>query len=268
MSTNPSEDNLPDDLDLAQYTRSPRTDAPTGITLAQRLEVVALPKPPPAIKRSLGLVVSCGKRLQTAWSRRDTFAQKVDSRPIDQRADNAWSCLYGRFDNLACLPHDEYPRAKRASILRDSLFPDRLTFVTREYAVQWAEADKRVRRIKDEGLQKEIDDLCGPECLAEIKRTHAEYAQMVGVATTSTAPAALPSVSEPLRALHRAITAYSLQLVALYLESETSDATRDAIRAALRPLDDLRASASRPTSGGDQPDPSPAADPTDAGPTK
>ena len=91
---------------------------------------------------------------------------------------------------------------------------------------------------------------------------------MVGVATTSTAPAALPSVSEPLRALHRAITAYSLQLVALYLESETSEATRDAIRAALRPLDDLRASASRPTSGGDQPDPSPAADPTDAGPTK
>ena len=85
MSTNSSEDNLPDDLDLAQYTRSPRTDAPTGITLAQRLEVMALPKPPPAIKRSLGLVISCGKRLQTSWSRRDTFAQKVDSRPDPHR---------------------------------------------------------------------------------------------------------------------------------------------------------------------------------------
>ena len=268
MSTNLSEDNLPDDLDLAQYTRAPRTDVPTGITLAQRLEVVALPKPSATIKRSLSLVISCGQRLQTAWSRRDTFTPKASSRPIDQRADNAFGCLHGRLDTLANLPHDQYPRAKRAAFLRDSLFPDGLVFLTREYAVQWAEADKRVRRIKDEGLQKEIDDLCGPECLAEIKRTHAEYAHMVGVATTSTAPAALPSVSEPLRALHRAITAYSLQLVALYLESETSEATRDAIRAALRPLDDLRASASRPTSGGDQPDPSPAADPTDAGPTK
>lgn len=272
MSTNLSEDNIPNDLDLAQYTRAPRTDVPTGITLAQRLEVVALPKPPATIKRSLSLVIACGQRLQTSWSRRDTFTPKASSRPIDQRADNAFGCLYGRLDTLANLPHDQYPRAKRASILRDSLFPDGLLFLTREYAVQWAEADKRVRRIKDEGLQKEIDDLCGPECLAEVKRTHAEYAQMVGVATTSTAPAALPSVSEPLRALHRAITAYSLQLVALYLESETSEATRDAIRAALRPLDDLRASASRPTAGDedkDPQDPKPPVDPSaDGGPTK
>jgi hypothetical protein len=98
--------------------------------------------------------------------------------------------------------------------LRDLLFPDGVSFVRLEYGAQWAEAERRLKVIEKERLKSEIDALCGPEVLAEVRRCHAEYAEMVGVTKAKAKKTKLPDLRSLRLQLQQAIGAHTMQLLA------------------------------------------------------
>jgi len=109
------------------------------------------------------------------------------------------------------------------------------------YASQWAEQNKRLTKVDALAFAPELDELCGPEFLAEIRRTHALYGQALGITSPAEAPLAA-KIGEPLSDLRRVIGQYMRKLAAM---AEDSDESLAVARRALAPIDELRAAAGR-----------------------
>lgn len=159
-------------------------------------------------------------------------------------ADGAMGRLHGRLDDYAGLPADRYPLAARAQDILTALFRDGLAFLKSDFASQWSETEKMLQRIDEEGFTKDIDQIAGPEFLAEVRRIHKLYGEAIGV-TRARGKAEVPSLVKPLRDVSGAITGYAIQLVAVIMDESADAATRTAARAALLPLDSYRAAAAR-----------------------
>jgi len=70
------------------------------------------------------------------------------------------------------------------------------------------------------------------------------YGEAIGV-TKARGKAEIPSLAAPLRDVSASIAAYAIQLAAVYMDADTDDSHRRAVRAALAPIDDHRTSAAR-----------------------
>lgn len=250
-----------DELDIVAYTRPPRLDSATAITLVRQLDSASLSRPPVGVKRAQERMVDSGTTLEAAFRQRDVAARAADPRPVDQAADNSWSCLFRRLEALAELPHDLYEEARQAAEMQEELFSTGLAFLQLDYVSQWAESHKRLARIKENKRKPLLDKLCGPMFLAEVERTHKAYGEMLGIGTPKPTLAPVPSLSEPLRSVNQAIGAYALQLVALHQSPDSSGTLRAQIRAALRPLDDLREAQLR--RAGERPSPADPVEPVE-----
>lgn len=227
-------------FDPMNYYRAPHFDAATGVALGVAL-LSALPKDVPEdVQQCARKVRTATLALQKAWTA-EPPARRVDKRPFDNACDSAWSCGHGRLSCYASLPADIWPKAERAAAIVALLFPEGLTFLRLPYAAQWAEQERRLAKIDALELAPEIDDLCGPEFLAEIRRTHTAYGEVLGI--TSPAEAALAAkVGEPLRELQRVVGQYMRKLAVMAEDNDDSLAL--ALRA-LAPIDDLRSGALR-----------------------
>ncbi|HEX2574567.1 MAG TPA: hypothetical protein VH877_33785 [Polyangia bacterium] len=232
---------MSDELDPALYVRAPRIDVPSGIALGHQLLAAAPETLSPSAQAALNELRIAVTDLEARWAQRDLAPKAMDPRPIDLAADNAWSCLVIRLEGAAALPVEIYPFALRARELLQLLFPDRLAFTQLHYPSQWAEAQKRINNIQAHGLQIDLDRIAGPEYLAEVRRTHERYGEIVGTSQAKDAPATVPELAEPLRRLGRAMAGYGIQMVALYFSGD--EPTRARVRRALLPLDQYRASA-------------------------
>ena len=98
----------------------------------------------------------------------------------DARVDNGWGALLDRLEAYAALPVATFPKAARARLLVDLISPDR-AWLNLSFAAQWAESNKRIQRIDDEGLAADIDALAGKEFLVEVRSAHAEYGAALGM---------------------------------------------------------------------------------------
>lgn len=235
---------IDDDFDPTAYARAPKLDVAGAVTLAIQLLTNVPKSPPTPVKKAAQILRKRTVTLQSVWKERDRIAKPEDPRPIDVMADGAMGRLHGRIDDYAGLPADRYPLSARAQQLAKSLFPDGLAFLTTDFASQWSETEKKLQRIDEEGLAKEIDQIAGPEFLAEVRRIHKLYGEAIG-ATRSRSKAEVPSLVKPLRDVSQAITGYAIQLVAVLMDAGTDAAKRTAARAALAPLDNYRAAAAR-----------------------
>lgn len=227
-----------DDFDPTPYVRPPELDVASGVALGVSL-LSAMPKEASEnVRKAARRLRAATVELQDAWSANGRGDATIDKRPADIRVDKAWGALYSRLDAYASLPSDENPKAKRAAELLDLIYPDGLQFLTLPYNAEWAEGEKRLKLIEDEELAADLNELAGPEFLAEVKKAHKLYGDAIGI----TRPAGEGPVNlvDPLRALGRAITQYSLQVVATVDESQASISTA---KGALKPIDDTRADA-------------------------
>ena len=226
-------------FDPSNYSRAPHCDAATGVALAVAL-LSAMPKNVPEdVRKCARKVRTCTLALQKAWA--EEPARSPARRPADAACDNAWSCTHGRLSSYAYLPVDTWPKAERAAELVTLLFREGLTFLRLPFAAQWAEQERRLTIVDKLGLASELDDLCGPEFLAEIRRTHTLYGQVLGITAPTETPL-VAKVGEPLRDLQRVIGQYMRKLAAMAEDSDDSLAI--ALRA-LAPIDELRAAAMR-----------------------
>ncbi len=237
---------MSDDFDITAYVHAPRLDVAGDFALATALLTSAPSDLRTSEKKALTSLRNVTVELQTAWRAQADVQKAPDPRPADRAVDNAWAALVGRLESYALLPLDRHPRAKRAAELLERLFPDRLAFTQLEYAAEWAESDKRLGTI-DKGLATDIDALCGKEFLYEVRGAHEAYGKMLGITAGAMPRTIAPSVAEPLRALSRAVQQYATQIAASVDLDDPNTVAR--ARAALTPIDRVRANAARSSKG-------------------
>ncbi|RYE82536.1 MAG: hypothetical protein EOO75_20550 [Myxococcales bacterium] len=137
------------------------------------------------------------------------------------------------------------------------LFPDGLRFLTLPWKAQWAEGDKRLRQIDEQGHAAAIDRLAGPAFLAEVRFTHEAYGKALGVSAPLPEAPATGTVGEPLVELRRALKRYAMQVIAT-ADEDSADSVR-AVERALAPIAEARAARPRPAGKDDaKKEPAPA----------
>lgn len=225
-------------FDPAAYTRVPALDLPALLTLARQV-IAEAPSVPTASLRA------CQSELQATITRAEgdyraqlSLAPEPLGRSIDPPADNAWSCIHRRLGAYADLPVELYPHAERARELQATLFPDGLRFTQLEYGAQYSESERRVQMLQAERgrLQSELCDLVGREFVDELLRTHAAYGELVGV-TRRRPLLPRPDLRETRNGLMAALSAYLIQLVALYVSPGTSDKLRGELERSFASVD-------------------------------
>lgn len=225
-----------EEIDPTNYVRPPKFDVPSGVTLGLSL-ITAMPKPAPDHVRAAATKVRKDTlALQLAWGKSGLATIPRDRRKSDNRIDTAWAGLLDRLESYSWLPVGIYPRAARARELCDIISPVDREWLKFVYESEWAESDKRLVWIEEQGLTKDVNELAGPEFLAEVKAAHVEYG--VALAVTKTAPEVLEcKLAAPLQSLARSIGRYTLAVVTMAGDDAASIAVA---RKALRPVDDFR----------------------------
>jgi hypothetical protein len=250
---------LSDDFDATPYVRPPVLDVAGGVALGVAL-LSAAPKPAPSNVQKAALKVRKETlALQAAWAKSDAAPAPPDRRKADMRIDNAWGILLDRLASYASLPVASVPKAARAQELIHIISPHDREWLKLPYGAEWAESEKRLKRIDGDGLEADVDALAGHEFLVEVRAAHKAYGLALGV-TKAAEEAPAVNLAEPLRALARAIGRYGVAVAGMV---DDDPATLAVVRKALRPLDDFRDAQARRNSNASTPaDASPPATPT------
>lgn len=238
-------------FDPTPYTRPPVLDVQTAIAVGTALANAAPTDLASEGKKLLGRV----KKKTAALAARFALpGMHKDARASDTVIDRAWGALYDRLDAYARLPVAVYPKAARALELREAIFPNEsLVFLTLIFLAEWAESDKRLKQIDHDGLQNDLDGLCGKEFLENVRVAHAAYGEVLGV--TKPGQAVDTKLAEEFAAVKKAIGKYSFHLASLADDDEPETVAR--VQAALLPLDEHRAAQARRNAAGGQPAPVP-----------
>ena len=157
-------------FDPADHVHAPTVSS--GVTLALAL-VEACPKNPPSnVKKAAKHLKAVAENSRTDLAERNrvlgVFSDE-DSRVLDNEADRAWGDLQRRFEGMAMLLADRYPKAKRAGELLLTLVPEGMEFLKADYSSQSTRMASILQHIDDDGLAKEIDEVAGEEFLQAIR---------------------------------------------------------------------------------------------------
>ncbi|HRI63021.1 MAG TPA: hypothetical protein PK156_02255 [Polyangium sp.] len=245
--------------DPSLYARAPLMSVEAGIALCRTLVAAKSKSVPNSVKKAATKLGAVADAAQNALALRQKELVKVsddDARVIDQAGDGSWGALRMRIEACSMLPASN-PDSKRAAELLMTLFgQEGLSWLKLTYAEQWATADTILRRIDQDGLQKDIDHLAGPAFLAHVRQHHAVYGNMVQ-ALMRRDESTTVNLNDHVRSMGRAIVDYATKVLATVDEDEPDTIT--SARDALRPLDAYReAAARRNPKSSTTPDPAPA----------
>lgn len=235
-----------DEIDLSAYVRPPVLDVASGVALSAALLAAVQKDASEGVKKAAKKLRKDAQVLQEAWSKSDAVTPTLDRRKVDTRVDNAWGMLLDRLEAYAHLPAATFPRATRARELVDAISPDR-QWLKLQYTAEWAESDKRIKRIDADGLLADIDALAGKEFMLEVRSAQAEYGLALGM-EGPTAEAVEVNLAAPLRSVAAAIARYSRAVIGDLDEDDPASVRRT--RIALRPIDEHRQGQARRASGG------------------
>ncbi|WP_394833163.1 hypothetical protein LVJ94_42345 [Pendulispora rubella] len=224
------------EFDSTLYATLPTRSVASTLSLARALLEAAPKSQGAAQQKALCKVHDAAVTLQSTWSEPQTAPSQAAARAFDMALDVAWRALYVRLNAYGALPVDRHPQARRALDLVGILFPTGLGFLTLPYSEEWAESEKRLAAIAQHQFAGDLDVLCGPEFLPNVKIAHAAYGESLGI-TQGSEPRA-PAVAAPLRTLQNAIAAYARRILGEVDEDEVH--TVLAAQAALRPYEDFR----------------------------
>lgn len=243
--------------------------------MAQSLVDLAPAGLPALVRRSLARLEQYTRAAQAALEARQRVSGlgATDTPTIDLWADRAVSALRKQLESLTLLYPAEFPESARAAELNTLLFPDGLGFLTLPYVEQLTAMDVLMRRIDNEKLAKELDELCGDRFLRNLRSRLAQYRAMVK--DTLEKPEGNYNLQEHRLQLTAAIVGYATKVVALHDEDDDQPSAQR-IHNALRPIAALRAQLERraatseaaPTPDTDPKDPPATPPTTDPAPVK
>jgi len=247
-------------FDASGYVRAPVVNIASGIALGQALLAVAPGGFAGPLKKSRQRLKQAVEAAQSAWAdkqRQGSSSQTLsfeEKRTIDQAADHGWAALRMRLEAYSLLPEDR-SKARKARRLLQLLFAEGTEFLKWRFAEQFAAMDTLLKRIDDEGLAADLDEVCGPEFLAYLRELHPVYRNMLHKRPAVTVESEL-HLGEQVRSLAAAIADYALKVSAQVEHDD--DQTISLAKTLLAPIDDLRESQARPeTSKPSPPTPEP-----------
>ncbi|MBI4614057.1 MAG: hypothetical protein HY720_10650 [Planctomycetes bacterium] len=235
-------------IDSARYSRAPVLDSRRAIALARSLQT-AMPKDATkGMKTAARRLEAAAARLEEAWDESSRAPTPSESRDADIAIDGAWGRLHDRLESFADLSPARHPRAREAKKIFDELFGAGLRFLTLPYSQEWAESQRRLKRIDgNKQLAADIDKFAGSEFLADVRLDHERYGEAIGITETFEEESSAPGVVDARRAVEHAIQLYAIQVLAT--ADEEDPRTVKAALAALMPIDKAREKAARASTG-------------------
>lgn len=228
--------------DPSLYSRAPLLNIASAITLGQALIHYCPKDAEPQVKDALKGLKGATNSAQSAWASRQAQGAQAALSPADRRAvdsvgDRSWGAFHDILEAKASLPADLYPQASRAQRLLTLLFSDGLRFLTWRYSEQLAAMDTLLLRIEKEGLQADIDLICGKELLPLLQSVQVRYRAMVrGQEALPELPEA--SLREYVQAIADAVVDYALAICSTVNRRSQESIVR--AKQALAPIDQAR----------------------------
>lgn len=178
--------------------------------------------------------------LQAAWIRSDVIERAEDARPYDVTLDRCWGTIHSRLLDCANLATEKPEDAALGASILLSLFSNGLAFLKLPYDAEWAESEKLLKRIDDEGHAKGIEKLCDPVFLKVLRKAHADYGRVLGLTEKTKLPE-VAGVGVAMADLNRAIGQYVRKVAGTV--DEDDEATIKVALDLLSPIADARARA-------------------------
>jgi hypothetical protein len=246
-------------LDATKYVQPVQLSVESAPRLVAAVAAAAAAKQPPAVATALEKARSLVAELtRRSGDRRESeSAEGPDSRGADRRVDVSWAGLHGRVSCYAELPQDKYPKAARAQALLARIFGEGLAFLNLPYDQEWAHGQALLETMDREGLAKELEELAGPEFVAEVRDAQKAFGAVLKQLGQEKMKERV-LVANLLKEIARAVSVYAVQVIG-WAEAG-GEAEQTAAAAALRPIDEFRAANARKPKKADvkpQPAPSP-----------
>jgi hypothetical protein len=153
-------------------------------------------------------------------------------RSLDHRVDRACRALYHWLYGLSLLPDQNASRGLAQQVF-DRVFDEGLGFINLAFKVEWAHVDVRLKWIKDEHLDRIIDQLGGTAFLKELREANKAYGDALGVSDVKELDPESPQLRPQLETVLAALRAYVLEAAPLANRKEPARAVGLAL---LRPL--------------------------------
>jgi len=157
-----------------------------------------------------------------ALSNKPQDADPKRTRTTDHAEDLAFSALHDWLYAWCKLPT---PEADQARTIYAVLFPDGLKFTRLPYKQEWAEAEAKLARITSDAYDTEIQKLGGKPLLDQLRATHKEYGESLGITLGNPDPSTT-KIRETLVAFNRYLKAY---VVAVTAHTDPDDPTSAAL---------------------------------------
>ena len=223
-------------ISVREYCDGVRLSAPYVKVLVEGLRN-ALPEDADAAERKqIDLLVRLSREVDAVVNMRDVVVLVQPERAAFVAAMGA---LHDALLAVERLPRGHSDRAERAARLRTLAFPEGITFVRKDAAASWSDGDRHLRRIADEGLERELTALVAPEFLAVAKKTTAALGEALGVGRTKRTTPRTTALADQLFLVSRALVRYCRLLIGKVDERDAESVER--FRKAVVPIDELRA---------------------------
>jgi len=228
-------------LDPRPFVRPPRLSVRSGLSLGRMLLPLVPADPGPGVLAAAQSLEAALEELESQWKIKARTQQTDDVRPYDVRIDRAWAVVDSSLDRYAVFDPEDADRT-RAEELRRQLFPTGLEFLKLPYIEEHAESERRLDLIEEEDLREDLDRLVGEDFLDELAAAHAAYGEALGIHTAGQTPPPPISLTEPLRRVVDAISAYAIQVLAF---ANLDEGNEEHARRALEPIAALRRAIAR-----------------------
>jgi hypothetical protein len=202
----------------------PKLSATGGVALGQGLLTAAKAKAqlPALIATRLGALETAHTALHRVVSNLPQIVTDPQrTRNADLAEDQAWSAFH---DWLVGWSKLRVAEATIAQTLYAVLFPTRLKFTKLAYKLEWAEAEARLSRIAQDGLDLQIEQLGGKVILEQLKAAHLAYGEALGITAEGQESGTL-GVREPLTLFLTKLRAYVLAVAAHADDADESSVT-------------------------------------------
>jgi hypothetical protein len=233
----------------------PRVNVDSGLALWQALRAVvaAESKLPKFIQAPWSVVDREGTQLfdlaQARLAEAGKGAGSAAKRNADSVVDNAVGALAQFLESWTRLP-DSLPQAQLAAAARQALFPEGTGFLNLPFEQEWTQVERRLRLMKSEGLDKDIERLGGAPFVKHLVEAQAAYGKALGLTKVVALPAETVGLREPLDALLSALRLYVIKVTAY-----RDDAEPETVALADRLLRPLVSWVSKPSKAGSESEP-------------
>lgn len=247
------------DLSPISLVALPRLSASGTVVLSKMIKVAAAEEKrlPKGIATALLAVEKRHGTLSAALQAQlAAAAAPPDTKAADGDEDNGVGAVYDFLSAWARLPEETYPQVAVAKRALATLFPTGTGFLRAEYAVEWAEVNRRIERMQKDGIDTQIGKLGGEPFVEHLLAVHAAYGKALGITEKSSEGRASDAgIADPLRELQAALRIYVVKVVA-HIDADDPESEALAARL-LAPIAEYesRLAGPNPAPGSEEPEP-------------